>query len=286
MSLTPVPRGRVLLASASSGGTIAAVRHLAAKGFDVRVLSSERLAAAGWSRGVTQSRKAPSELQSDRFLSKLIEVGKADPGQILLPTSDQTTWLYASNSESLKQYYRLYQPQISVLQRILDKKLLGEAAGKVGINIVPSWDPKDNDELRGLAPDLPYPILLKPRTHVRGVASERGSVVHSPNELLRDYELFIARNKDRGCEEFTFPNSGRPILQQFVHVGSEGVYSVAGFIDPSGEHFVARRSKKVFQRSWPVGVGVCYESAPPDHSLSRSVEALCHESRLLWDVRG
>ena len=183
MSLTPVPRGRVLLASASSGGTIAAVRHLAAKGFNVRVLSSERLAAAGWSRGVTQSRKAPSELQSDRFLSKLIEVGKADPGQILLPTSDQTTWLYASNSESLKQYYRLYQPQISVLQRILDKKLLGEAAGKVGINIVPSWDPKDNDELRGLAPDLPYPILLKPRTHVRGVASERGSVVHSPNRV-------------------------------------------------------------------------------------------------------
>jgi predicted ATP-grasp superfamily ATP-dependent carboligase len=66
-------------------------------------------------------------------------------------------------------------------------------------------------------------------------------------------------------------------LQQFVEVGSEGVQSVSGFIDRSRQLFVTRRSRKVFQRSRPVGVGVCYESLPPDASLSNLARALCHE---------
>lgn len=252
------------------------MRCLAANGFDVRVLSSELLAAAGWSRGVTRRHRGPSELESGAFLSKLLALGKAEPGQILLPTSDQTTWLYGANSELLGQYYRLYIPGISVIKRILDKKSLGEAADQAGFSTLPSWDPKDSDELKAFAPTLPYPILLKPRTHVQRVASDRGAVVHCPSELLQQYELFAAWKRD-STEALPFPKAARPILQQFVAVGSDGVQSITGFIDRDGGSFVTRRSRKVFQRSWPVGVGVCYESLPQDLSLSRSVHALCRE---------
>ena len=277
MSSTPVRRRRVLLASASTGGTISAVRQLAAKGFDVRVLSSEQLAAAKWSRAVSYSYRVPPEIESGRFISKLLDIGKAEPGQVILPTSDQTAWLYSSNMELLAQYYCLYQPSNSILRRLLDKKLFAAAADKVGIATVPYWDPENENELQELAPNLPYPILLKPRTHVSGAARERGSVVRCSKELLHDYARFVARNKNRGRDEFPFPDTARPILQQFVPVGNQGVYSVSGFIDRSGELFVTRRSRKVFQRSRPVGVGVCYEAAPPDDSLSRSVRALCLE---------
>ncbi len=276
-STTPAVRARVLLATASAGGTIAAARCLAANGFDVRVLSSELFAAAGWSRSVTRRHRAPSELDSGSFLSKLLAIGKAEPGQILLPTSDQTTWLYAANLDLLGQYYQLYMPDISVIRRILDKKLLGEAADKAGFATLPSWDPQDSDELKTLAPVLPYPILLKPRTHVQRVASDRGAVVHCPKELLQQCELFAAPKRARSPEALPFPDAARPILQQFVAVGSDGVQSITGFIDRDGGSFVTRRSRKVFQRSWPVGVGVCYESLPHDVSLSRSVHAICRE---------
>ena len=68
-----------------------------------------------------------------------------------------------------------------------------------------------------------------------------------------------------------------PILQQFVRVGSEGVHSVTGFIDRTGELFVTRSATKVFQRSQPVGVGVCFESRPPSPALSDAVRRLCRE---------
>jgi D-aspartate ligase len=267
----------VLLASSSFGGTIAAVRHLAANGFDVRVLSSERLGAAAWSRYASFSYRAPPESDSRRFLNRLVAIGEAEPGQILLPTSDETAWLYAKHAARLERYFRLGQPSISVIGRILDKNLLAQAAARAGIGFLPSWDPLDAHELRALAPALPYPILIKPRTHVHRLRNDKGVVVRSPDELLEQYSRFVIREHVHGTEAPHSSWAGRPFLQPFVNVGSEGVQSIAGFIDRTGDLFVTRRSIKVFQRTRPLGVGVCYESLPPAPSLSKAVYALCRE---------
>jgi D-aspartate ligase len=277
MAISAGGRGRVLLASPSFGGTIAAVRHLAANGFDVRVLSSERLGAAAWSRCASSSHRAPPESDSRRFLDRLIAIGEAEPGQILLPTSDETTWLYAKYAERLERHFRLGHPSISVIGRILDKNLLAQAAARAGIGFLPSWDPLDADELRVLAPALPYPVLIKPRTHVHRRRNDKGVVVDTPGELLEQYSVFVAREQVRGAATPRASWPVRPFLQPFVKVGTEGVQSIAGFIDRTGDLFVTRRSIKVFQRTRPLGVGVCYESLPPDPLLSNAVYALCRE---------
>jgi D-aspartate ligase len=277
MTLSAGGRRRVLLASASFGGTIAAVRNLAANGFDVRVLSSERLGAAAWSRYASFSYRAPPESDSRGFLDRLMAIGEAEPGQILLPTSDATTWLYAKYAEQLERHFRLGQPSISVIGRILDKNLLAQAAARAGIGFLPSWDPIGADELRVLAPALPYPILIKPRTHVHRLRNDKGVVVGSPGELLEQYSLFVGREHVHCAETPRASWAGRPFLQPFVKVGSDGVQSIAGFIDRTGDLFVTRRSIKVFQRTRPLGVGVCYESLPPAPLLSKAVYALCRE---------
>jgi hypothetical protein len=60
-----------------------------------------------------------------------------------------------------------------------------------------------------------------------------------------------------------------------VTVGHEGVLSVTGFIDHTGEYFVTRYSTKVLQRSNPIGVGVCFESPPEVNGLSDAIRRLC-----------
>jgi D-aspartate ligase len=80
----------VLLASAASAGTIAAVRHLAAHSIDVRVVSSHRLGAAAWSRHAACTYSAPPENEGQRFIERLLAIGATNPGQVLLPTSDET----------------------------------------------------------------------------------------------------------------------------------------------------------------------------------------------------
>ena len=267
----------VLLASASFGGTIAAVRHLVKHNIDVSVVSSHRLGAAAWSRHVARAHSAPPESEGQRFLERLVAIGAADPGQILLPTSDETAWMYAEKAALLARHFCMYQPSIATLQRILDKKLFADAAITSGLAVLPSWYPRNIDHVAELAPTLPYPILIKPRTHVHRLRQNKGVVARSSSELLSKYQLFVDREQVRAADTPFSADAHLPILQQFVRVGSEGVHSVTGFIDRTGELFVARSATKVLQRSQPVGVGLCFESLPPTPALSDAVRRLCRD---------
>jgi D-aspartate ligase len=268
----------VLLASGSTGGTIAAVRNLGANGINVGVISSQPLSAAAWSRWASRSYSAPPETKGRRFVERLLAIGAKDPGQILLPTSDETAWLYTVNADVLKRHFRVYQPSFATINRILDKKLLAAAASKAGLAVLPSWDPHSIGDLEALAPTLSYPILIKPRTHVHRLRNDKGMVVHSPRELVSQYQRFVERERTARAADSPFlRGENLPILQPFVSVGGEGVLSVTGFIDRTGEYFVTRHSTKVFQRSRPVGVGVCFESLPDTNVLADTVRRLCRE---------
>ena len=267
----------VLMASASSGGTIAAARHLGLNGFDVRVVSGHRFGAAAWSHHTAHAYSAPPESESQRFLERLLAIGANDPGQILLPTSDETAWLYTLNAPELGRYFRVVQPSIAVLLNILDKRLFSDAAIRAGLAVLPSWDPRNVNDVAALAPTLPYPILIKPRTHVHRLRNDKGLVVYSPSELIDQYRRFVDREQARAADDPLLRDASLPILQQFVRVGNEGVHSVTGYIDRTGELFVTRNATKVFQRSQPVGVGVCFESLPASPALSEAVRRLCRE---------
>jgi D-aspartate ligase len=268
-------RVSVLLASGSASGTLAAVRNLGANDVEVAVISSERLSAAAWSRWRSESYSAPPETDSDRFLERLLAIGNGNPGRILLTTSDQTAWLYAANADLLSKYFRLYQPSLETVGSILDKEIFAAKASQAGLAVLPSWCPRNDNGLETLAPVLPYPILIKPRTHVHRLRNDKGVVVCSADQLIRQYSLFLDREQHRAASAPISPDANRPILQQFVNVGGEGVLSITGFLDRTRQHFVTRQAIKVFQRSRPVGVGVCFESLPPNAALSNAVRRLC-----------
>ena len=267
----------MLLASAGSGGTIAAVRELGIKRHSVAVLASRALSASSWSKFAARSHLAPHENKSQLFLERLLAIGASNPGQILLPTSDETAWLYTVHADELKNSFRLYQPSIETIRRILDKTLLAESSLKVGISVVPSWSPSGVNDVVELAATLPYPMLIKARTHVHRMRNDKGVVVYSASELIDQYQKAIDRESFRPADSPLIATPVFPLLQQFVGVGHEGVISVTGFIDPSAELFVTRCSTKIFQRLGPVGVGVCFESLPPMPCLSESVRRLCIE---------
>jgi predicted ATP-grasp superfamily ATP-dependent carboligase len=275
----------VLLASAAYAGTLAAVRTLGRQGFRISVMSSPRLgvrwspriSAAAWSRYARRIYRAPPEGENQRFLDQLLRIGAADPGQILLATSDETAWLYTVNAALLQRHFCMYQPPVATMQKILDKRRFANAASAAGVPVVPVWEAPGPAQLSGLAANLPYPILIKPRTHVNRLRNDKGVLVRSPAELLEQYPRVVAREQWASPSNPVIPEALGPILQQFVRVGREGVCSVTGFIDRTGELFVTRRSKKILQRSQPAGVGVCFESLPPDSGMSDAVRRLCRE---------
>ena len=275
MTLPPPSRSAVLLASASSGGTIASVRAFGKAGIDAHVVVSGVLGAAAWSRHVTRSYPAPPEINERSFLERLFEIGDANLGLVLLPTSDQTAWMFTVNAAELGKRFRIYQPSLDSMRRILDKKLLAEAASRAGLDPLPMWDPETSDDLLAVSSTLSYPILIKPRTHVQRMRNDKGVVVDTAADLLAHYSAFVGRERFHGDSNNNVDH--RPILQPFVVDGSDRVQSVTGFIDRTGELFVTRRSVKTFQRSQPIGIGVCHEPLPPSPPLSQAVYNLCRE---------
>jgi D-aspartate ligase len=263
----------VILASPHAGGTLAAVRSLGRAGIDVRIISSKIFSAAAWSQYVSKTYSAVPETDDQGFLKNLVAIGVAEPGHMLLPTSDHTAWLYTENAAMLRQYFRIYQPSASTMRRILDKKLLAEAAVEVGIPVLESWYPRNLEEVMSIASSLPYPILIKPRTQLYRPSNDKGMNVNSANELISYCEkLFKGELKETNG----LLRDANIILQRFVG-GASQVHSISGFIDRTGELFVTRHSAKVFQRSQPVGVGVCFESLPSNPMLADSVRNLCRE---------
>jgi D-aspartate ligase len=176
----------------------------------------------------------------------------------------------------LKQHFHLHLPSVDTMRRIMDKSRLSEAAVKAGLTVLPTWEAGSYFDMEASAPTLLYPILIKPRTQVHRLQNDKGMVAYSKVELIEKLQAFASRERADGGS-LDLADANVPLLQHFVDISSEGVHSVSGYIDQTGELFVSRHAKKVFQRSLPAGVGVCFESLPPDSGLASSVHRLCRE---------
>lgn len=282
--------GPVLLARPRYAGTVAAIRDLARDNIPVAVLSEGLLDCSRWSRHVGRRIAARSQADPKELLASLRQLVADGRDYLLLPTCDTSAWTYAAFADQLAPDFRLYAPSLETMERILDKPSLEAACADVGLPCLQSWIVRDEVELAALAPTLPFPIMIKPRTHVRRLRNDKGAVVRDKAELIAAWHRLSRR------ETRSFAGSGathRPILylQHFVSTRERGVLSVAGFIDRSGRQFVARAARKVMLRSEPAGVGVCFEATALEHRLEQAVAALCRtlgyfgvfEVEFVWD---
>ena len=271
-----MPSAPALMTMPGYSGTLAAVRQLGSVGVKVIVAGNRILDAARWSNHASRFVYCPPVEETDRFLEWLVAYGVRAPGHVLLPTSDRTAFLFSSNLKLLGSYFQLYQPTVETMIMILDKKRLAEACTQVGLHIVPSWFPSSEDELYALANRLPYPLLIKPRSQVRRLGRDKGTIVRNPDDLPSAYRAFAGR--ERYLDDLSeLSDADMPMLQRFAEGANEAVYSVAGFIDRAGEMIAARGVNKILQRMPPVGIGVCFEAAPLDDILVEATRRLCRE---------
>lgn len=267
-------RPPVLLAMADHYGTLAAVRSLGRAGVPVSVAEWRLLPPARWSRHVTRVLRCPDvEAAPEAFVDWLLERGSREPGQVLLPTNDDLAWLFARHRAALARHYLLDLPPLDTVYTLLNKWRLRAASGAEGLATPESWLPRDDAELAAIGREARFPLLVKPQTQVYLTPHRKGTVVGSPDELAGAYRAYREDTRHSRLLLEHDPDAGRPMLQAFV--AGDGVYGLSGFVDASGELFVAAASRKVLQRPLRTGVGLCFEEAPPDAELERRLAALC-----------
>lgn len=255
------PNPPALLTMPGYHGTLAAVRNLGRHGVPVTTADPELFTRGGWSKYTTESVRCPPVRDTDRFMEWLLRFGRERERHALLPTCDDTAFLYSLHRDELAKHFYLAVPKVDVLHGLLNKRLLIERAREVGLVTPQSWTPETAEEVQALARDARFPLLIKPTTQVLFDPRSKGVMVSDRQRFVETYQKLSRDRYGRALRDYDATVT-RPIVQEFfADAASSGIYSICGHAR-EGRVIAARSARKVLQ--WPrrLGIGVCFEAAP------------------------
>jgi D-aspartate ligase len=261
-----------LLTMANYNGTLAAVRALGRSGVRVTTADPNRLAVSKWSRHTTTRVRCPHVRDANRFIAWLLEFGRRYGEHVLLPTNDDTAWLYALHREALSRYFYLPSASIEPIYRLLNKRTLYEEARGVGLNVPRTWFPESPDDLARCGLEANFPVIVKPRTQVMFHTQSKGTVVELAEELAPRYAAFSQETHAHALLAID-PSAGRPMVQEYFPHAAKGIYNISGFVH-GGRITGARGARKLLQQPRQLGVGVCFEEAQVASDLTAGLERL------------
>ena len=168
------------------------------------------------------------------------------------------------------------QPDLVSLIRILDKGRLLEDARAVGLDVPDTWLPHCDDDVDRAAREADGPLVVKPRTQVLLTTHGKGTILNgAASDIRAAYSRFRRLNPYGLALSSRFPEATWPMLQRYHPRATDGIYSLTGFRDSSGERFAVLAATKVLQRPPKLGIGLCFEEAPVDAALAAGVRRLC-----------
>lgn len=263
----------VLLTTPAYYGTLAAVRSLGRGAVPVTTAGPSPWAISGWSKYASTHVSCPATTDTDAFVSWLETFGREQREKhVLLPTCDDTAWLYARYRERLARYFHMGVAGIETIHALLHKGRLAEHAREVGLDVPRTWFPASDDDLRRLAREATFPVLIKPVTQVLFSSRNKGNRVERPEHLLPDYAEASQDRHGAAIVDYD-PTSARPMVQEFFPGASSGIYNISSYAQ-DGKLWGARAGRKILQRPRRLGVGVCFEEAPLDRHLVEKLELL------------
>jgi predicted ATP-grasp superfamily ATP-dependent carboligase len=204
----------------------------------------------------------------------LLELGRREPGQVLLATSDDLAWLFARERGALARHYRLDVPRLETVYQLLNKWRLRQACAAVGIAVPETWLPSDGADLDRIGREARFPLVIKPQTQVLLSPHLKGQVVRTRHELRSQYDRFCSGAHHHPMLIAQDPAISRPMLQGFAEEAASGIYNLSGFVDVGG-NVVALASRKILQRPRLTGVGLCFEEAEVVPEIAEKLAVLC-----------
>jgi D-aspartate ligase len=263
----------VLLTTPAYYGTLAAVRSLGRGAVPVTTAGPSPWAISGWSKYASTHVSCPATTDTEAFLSWLETFGREQREKhVLLPTCDDTAWLYARYRERLACYFHMGSASIETIHSLLHKGRLAEYAREAGLDVPRTWFPQTDDDLRRITREATFPVLIKPVTQVLFRSRNKGNRVDRPEALLTAYAEAAGLRHGAAIVDYD-PSSTRPMVQEFFPGASSGIYNISSYAQ-DGKLWGARAGRKILQRPRRLGVGVCFEEAPLDVRLVQKLELL------------
>ena len=235
---------KVLVLDGSQRKSLAAVRALAKRGYDVVVADTRRISLAGWSRFAAERVRVPLATDGG-FVDELAALTERMAIDVVLPTDDHSMGALAGRANVGRA--ALLTPTREAFAMARDKALTADLARRSGVRIPTTAAPAFEEEARRVLDEVALPALVKPRegSGARGIvyAEDRAG-------LIAAY---------RGARE------PHPIIQEWIRPVIRKVH--VALLSIEGEVYASFTQEVL--REWPVrgGVGTLWRSVRDDAAI-------------------
>jgi predicted ATP-grasp superfamily ATP-dependent carboligase len=251
---------RVLVTDAEQRSVLATCRGLAAAGYRVSTVSAKRFALVHWSRFPDERiTLAGPHADPDGYVQRLSEVLRRDQYDLLIPGSEPSLLPISERRGLIEPYARLGLPPHDVVLRALDKQLLERLAAAAGLAPPKSITCATAEEALAFAPELGFPLVVKP---ARSVTQTAGQIRQRVAKLVRDATQLAA----------AVAATGAPLTLQAYARGAGIVSCAAVRVDGELHGLTVAR----YVRTYPsrIGSAALAVTITPPHPLARQVEEL------------
>jgi predicted ATP-grasp superfamily ATP-dependent carboligase len=176
----------VLVTEANLGSSVNVIRSLGRRGIKVVAGDVSRVAAGYWSKYCNSRILYPDPYHKEEFVRAIIKAKRETGFDIIFGLSDSTLKPLAMEKERLeREGIVLPIPRKENFFKMCDKFETYKLAEETGVECPITFLPESKDELSGIAREIGFPIVVKPR----GLSGGRGIVyAKSSAELVMAFE--------------------------------------------------------------------------------------------------
>ena len=242
---------RVAIIDNGHAPTLAFVASLGRKNVELSVYGAHRWAITRWSRYCKVFDRCPSPDNYAAFVPWLRN--KLRSGEItrVAPTSDLIIYYIALLRDEFPADVRRSIPRLAEVENCLIKSRFHALCKQHDLPAPETCMPDSVDEALADAARLDYPVVLKPKSHLVAGMAERGCVIHSPEELRRQFHAYDVVPGHEPLADM-YPELRWPMIQKYIP-SAQQVYSVSGIKD--AYMGIAADMVSYKREQWPPEVG-------------------------------
>ncbi len=194
-----------ILSGVHNVNALGVLRGLKRKGIPVIVLDVDSKSMVRYSRHVTRLVPCPNPLDSEvGFINALMELGRSlDHRPVYIPTGDAEVLALSKHKEKLLSYYRMPVASFDTIDLLVNKKRFFQDVIRRNIPCPRTCFPETVDEMRKMAADIGYPLIVKSAYSHRFIQEfhKKVFVIHSPSTLETAIAMLNGRIQDYFLQE-------------------------------------------------------------------------------------
>ncbi len=181
------------------------LRGLRKRGIPVMLLDVDSRSMVRYSRFVSRRFPCPNPSDSERgFIDALLELGPTlDHQPVIIPTGDAEVMALSKHQEALLPYYRMPAASFDRIDLLVNKKRFFQDVIRRNIPCPRTCFPETVDEMREMATDIGYPLIIKSAYSHQFIREfhKKVFVIHSPAELETAIGLLNGAHQDYFLQE-------------------------------------------------------------------------------------